>query len=143
MNIDWTLFIYVGVDAFIMVGNTLLGLAKAEKYDNFNKTTLIKGLKKYGLILGSVACLFMAGLLVPTLKFDLPVANESVTIIQAMCILAIAIMVIYLKSWVENIIALFSIDDDSLKQAQEIVLDNGRGDSEEDIQNMLSNVDKG
>lgn len=141
MSIDWSLFIYVGVVALVMVGNTLLGVAKAEKYDEFNKDTLLKGLKKYGLILLSVCCLFVAGLLVPTFKFDLPVANESVTIIEMLCIVAIALIIKYLKSWADNIIALFGITDDELTQAKSLY-DNGRGDSEEDIQRMMSELNE-
>lgn len=137
-NIDWTLFIYVGVDALAMIANTLLGIAKANKYDEFKWNTLRNGLIKYGLILGAVACLFIAGCLVPELKFTLPVASQDVTIIEALCIIAIAIMIIYLKSACENFIELFKITDEALKQAEEIVLDNGRGtDSEEDIQNII------
>lgn len=137
MNIDWTLFIYVAVDALVMICNTLLGIAKANKYDEFKWSTLKQGLIKYGLILIAVGCLFLAGCLVPTLKFTLPIASQDVTIIEAMCILAIAVMIIYLKSACENFIELFKITDDSLKQAEEIVLDNGRGDSEEDILELL------
>lgn len=36
MNIDFTFFYYVGAIALVMIANTLFGIAKAQKYDEYS-----------------------------------------------------------------------------------------------------------
>lgn len=41
-KIDFTLFYYIGAIALVMTANTLFGIAKAQKYDEFDWNILKK-----------------------------------------------------------------------------------------------------
>ena len=111
-NLDFTLFYYIGAIALVMIANTLFGVAKAQKYNDFNWNTLKKGLIKYLLILLGVTFIFIAGVLLPNFEVTLPVVEETVTIIQMLSVVAIAILIKYVISCYQNLVELFSVEEE-------------------------------
>lgn len=109
-KIDFTLFYYLGAIALIMVANTLFGVAKAQKYDEFDWDILKRGLIKYLFILLGVSFVFIAGVLLPEFKVTLPVIEDTVTIIQMLSVVAIAILIKYVISCYQNLIELFGVE---------------------------------
>lgn len=107
-----TLFYYIGAIALVMIANTLFGIAKAQKYDEFNWDTLKKGLIKYALILVGVGAIFGASLLLPDFTFNLPILDETVSIVQMLSIVAIAILIKYLVSCYQNLVDLFGVQEE-------------------------------
>ena len=116
---DYTLFYYVGAIALVMVANTLFGIAKAQKYDQFDWNTLKKGLIKYLLILIGVACVFGAGMLVPDFTVTLPVLEDIVSIIQMLSVVAIAILIKYVVSCYQNLVDIFGVNNEVEKTVVE------------------------
>lgn len=112
---DFTLFYYIGAIALVMIANTLFGIAKAQKYDEFDWKILKKGIVKYLLILLGVAFVFGAGTLLPEFKVTLPVIEEAVTIVQMLSIVAIAILIKYVISCYENLVELFGVQEETEK----------------------------
>lgn len=110
MNIDYTLFYYIGAIALVMIANTLFGIAKAQKYDEFDWSTLKKGILKYLFILIGVACVFGAGVLLPNFEVTLPVLEDSVSIVQMLSVVAIAILIKYVVSCYQNLVDLFGVE---------------------------------
>ena len=111
-NLDFTLFYYIGAIALVMIANTLFGVAKAQKYNDFNWNTLKKGLIKYLLILLGVMFIFIAGVLLPNFEVTLPVVDETVTIIQMLSVVAIAILIKYVISCYQNLVELFGVEEE-------------------------------
>ena len=111
MNIDFTFFYYVGAIALVMIANTLFGIAKAQKYDEFDWSTLKKGIIKYLMILLGVGFTFIAGVLLPNFKVTLPVSEEAITISQMLSVVAIAILGKYLVSCYQNLVELFGVQE--------------------------------
>ncbi len=107
-----TLFYYIGAIALVMIANTLFGIAKAQKYDEFDWPTLKKGLLKYALILIGVGCVFGAGMLVPDFTVTLPIVEETVSIIQMLSVVAIAILIKYVISCYQNLVELFGVSEE-------------------------------
>lgn len=124
---DYTLFYYIGAIALVMIANTLFGIAKAQKYDEFDWNTLKKGILKYLFILIGVACVFGAGMLVPTFTVTLPVLEETVSIIQMLSVVAIAILIKYVISCYQNLVDLFGVSEEVEKSIAESQKDNYLG----------------
>ena len=108
-NIDLTILYYIGAIALVMVANTLFGVAKAQKYDEFKWDTLKKGLIKYLFILLGVAFVFIAGVLLPNFQVTLPIGDDPVTITQMLSVVAIAILIKYVISCYKNLTEIFSV----------------------------------
>lgn len=125
-NIDWTLFIWVGVDACFMIGNTILGIAKANKLKEFKWATLLEGVGKYLLILVGTCFIFLGGLLIPDFVFNITGLDSGVTVNLLLIAIAIAIASKYLISCYENYKKLFGLTDDEVKEAKSSY-DNGIG----------------
>lgn len=118
-NLDLTLLYYVGAIALIMIANTLFGIAKAQKYDEFDWNTLKKGLIKYLLILLGVAFVFIAGILLPDFIVTLPVIENEVTITQMLSMVAVAILIKYVASCYQNLVDLFGVSEEVAKTIAE------------------------
>ena len=118
-KIDFTLFYYIGAIALVMTANTLFGIAKAQKCDEFCWETLKKGMIKYLLILLGVTFVFFSGTLLPEFKVTLPVIEETVTIVQMLSIVAIAILIKYVISCYENLVELFNVQEEIEKSVAE------------------------
>lgn len=116
---DFTLLYYVAGIALVMLANTLFGIAKAQKYDEFDWNTLKKGLIKYLLILLGVAMVFGAGILLPDFKVTLPVIEDEVTITQMLSVVAVAILVKYVISCYQNLVDLFGVQEEVQKSVVE------------------------
>ena len=114
-NLDLTLLYYVGAIALVMIANTLFGIAKAQKYDEFDWNTLKKGLIKYLLILLGVAFVFVAGILLPDFRVTLPIVEYEVTIIQMLSVVAVAILIKYVISCYQNLVELFGVEEEIQK----------------------------
>lgn len=114
-NLDLTLLYYVGAIALVMIANTLFGIAKAQKYDEFDWNTLKKGLIKYLLILLGVAFVFVAGILLPDFRVTLPIVENEVTIIQMLSVVAVAILIKYVISCYQNLVELFGVEEEIQK----------------------------
>lgn len=114
-NLDLTLLYYVGAIALVMIANTLFGIAKAQKYDEFDWNTLKKGLIKYLLILLGVAFVFVAGILLPDFRVTLPIVENEVTIIQMLSVVAVAILIKYVISCYQNLVELFAVEEEIQK----------------------------
>ena len=121
-NLDLTVFIYVGAIALLMLANTALGVAKANKLDQFSWKTFLNGLAKYLLILLAVIFIFGAGVLLPDFKVMLPIDEESITIIQMLSLLAAAVAIKYVKSCLDNFTEIMQINeelkDKTIKETQ-------------------------
>lgn len=111
-NLDLTVFIYVGAIALLMLANTALGVAKANKLDQFSWKTFLNGLAKYLLILLAVIFIFGAGVLLPDFKVMLPINEESITIIQMISLLAAAVAIKYVKSCLDNFTEIMQINEE-------------------------------
>ena len=111
-NLDLTLLYYVGAIALVMLANTLFGIAKAQKYDEFDWKVLKKGLIKYLLILLGVSFVFVAGILLPEFRVTLPVVENEVTIIQMLSVVAVAILIKYVISCYQNLVELFGVEEE-------------------------------
>ena len=111
MNIDFTFFYYVGAIALVMIANTLFGIAKAQKCDEFDWQTLKKGIIKYLFILFGVAFIFIAGVLLPNFTITLPVSENAITINEMLSVVAIAILGKYLVSCYQNLVELFGVQE--------------------------------
>lgn len=118
-NLDFTLFYYIGAIALVMTANTLFGVAKAQKYNEFDWKVLKKGIIKYLLILLGVTFIFGAGTLLPEFKVTLPVIDETVTIVQMLSIMAIAVLIKYIRSCYENFNELMGIKEEIEKTVAE------------------------
>lgn len=118
-NLDLTLFYYIGAIALVMTANTLFGIAKAQKYDEFDWKILKKGMIKYLLILLGVTFVFGAGILLPEFKVTLPVIDETVTIVQMLSVVAIGILIKYTISCYENLVELFGVQEEIKKTVAE------------------------
>nr|DAT37602.1 MAG TPA: holin [Caudoviricetes sp.] len=118
-NLDLTLFYYIGAIALVMTANTLFGIAKAQKYDEFDWIILKKGMIKYLLILLGVTFVFGAGTLLPEFKVTLPVIEENVTIVQMLSVVSIAILIKYTISCYENLVELFGVQEEIKKTVAE------------------------
>lgn len=118
-NLDLTLLYYVGAIALVMIANTLFGIAKAQKYDEFDWNTLKKGLIKYLLILLGVAFVFIAGILLPDFRVTLPVIENEVTITQMLSVVAVAILIKYVVSCYQNLVELFGVSEEVQKSVVE------------------------
>lgn len=119
MNIDWTLFYYIGFVACLMIGNTILGVAKAKAHKTFKWETLKEGLIKYGLVLLGTCFVYLAGLLMPEYSFNLPIADKEVTIIEMLILVAIAISAYYAIGIYNNYKAIFNFDSSKLEVEEE------------------------
>lgn len=111
-NLDLTLLYYVGAIALVMLANTLFGIAKAQKYDEFDWKVLKKGLIKYLLILLGVCFVFVAGILLPDFRVTLPVIENEVTITQMLSVVAVAILIKYVVSCYQNLTELFGVSEE-------------------------------
>lgn len=111
-NLDLTLFYYIGAIALVMVANALFGIAKANKYGDFDWAVLKQGLIKYLLILLGVNFVFVAGSMLPEFKVTLPVIEDTVTILQMLSVVAIAILIKYVISCYQNLVELFSVEEE-------------------------------
>lgn len=109
-NLDLTLFYYIGAIALVMVANALFGAAKANKYGDFDWAVLKKSAIKYLLILLGVTFVFFAGVMLPEFKVTLPVIDETVTIVQMLSVVAIAILIKYVISCYQNLVELFGVE---------------------------------
>ena len=118
-NLDLTLFYYIGAIALVMVANTLFGVAKAQKYNSFDWEQLKRGIVKYLFILLGVTFIFIAGIMLPEFKVTLPVIEETVTIIQMLSVVAIAILIKYVISCYENLVELFGVQEEIEKTVAE------------------------
>lgn len=118
-KIDFTLFYYIGAIALVMTANTLFGIAKAQKYDEFDWIILKKGMIKYLLILLGVTFVFFSGTLLPEFKVTLPVIEENVTIVQMLSVMAIAVLIKYIRSCYENFNELMGIQEEIEKTVAE------------------------
>lgn len=118
-NLDLTLFYYIGAIALVMIANTLFGVAKAQKYNSFNWEHLKRGIAKYLFILLGVTFIFIAGIMLPEFKVTLPVIEETVTIIQMLSVVAIAILIKYVISCYENLVELFGVQEEIEKTVAE------------------------
>lgn len=118
-NLDLTLFYYIAAIALVMTANTLFGIAKAQKYDKFDWIILKKGMIKYLLILLGVTFTFGAGTLLPEFKVTLPVIEENVTIVQMLSVMAIAVLIKYIRSCYENFNELMGIQKEIEKTVAE------------------------
>lgn len=127
MIMDYTLFYYIGAIALVMIANTFFGIAKAQKYDEFDWVTLKKGLLKYLFILIGVACVFGAGLLVPDFEVTLPVVEQTVSIIQMLSVVAIAILIKYVISCYQNLVDLFGVSEEVEKSVADTQKENYLG----------------
>lgn len=123
-KIDFTLFYYVGAIALVMIANTLFGVAKAQNCDEFCWETLKKGLVKYLLILLGVTFAFTAGVLLPEFKVTLPVIEDTVTIVQMLSVVAIAILIKYVISCYQNLVELFEVKETVEKSVVDTQKDN-------------------
>lgn len=115
-NLDFTVFLYVGAIALLMLANTCLGVTKANKLNQFSWNTFFNGLVKYLLILLAVIFIFGAGVLLPDFKVLLPINEESITIIQMLSLLATAVIIKYVKSCLDNFTEVMKIDKESKEQ---------------------------
>lgn len=115
-NLDFTVFIYVGAIALLMLANTCLGVTKANKLNQFSWKTFFNGLVKYLLILLAVIFIFGAGVLLPDFKVLLPINEESITIIQMLSIMAAAVIIKYVKSCLDNFTEVMQIDKELKEQ---------------------------
>ena len=115
-NLDFTVFIYVGAIALLMLAKTCLGVTKANKLNQFSWNTLFNGLVKYLLILLAVIFIFGAGVLLPDFKVMLPINEESITIIQMLSLLATAVIIKYVKSCLDNFTEVMQIDKELKEQ---------------------------
>lgn len=118
-KIDFTLFYYIGAIALVMTANTLFGVAKAQKYNSFDWEHLKRGIVKYLFILLGVTFIFIAGIMLPEFKVTLPVIEETVTIIQMLSVVAIAILIKYVISCYENLVELFNVQEEIEKTVAE------------------------
>lgn len=118
-NLDLTLFYYIGAIALVMIANTLFGVAKAQKYNSFNWEHLKRGIVKYLFILLGVTFIFIAGIMLPEFKVTLPVIEETVTIVQMLSVVAIAILIKYVISCYENLVELFGVQEEIEKTVAE------------------------
>lgn len=118
-KIDFTLFYYIGAIALVMTANTLFGVAKAQKYNSFDWEHLKRGIVKYLFILLGVTFIFIAGIMLPEFKVTLPVIEETVTIIQMLSVVAIAILIKYVISCYENLVELFGVQEEIKKTVAE------------------------
>lgn len=118
-NLDLTLFYYIGAIALVMIANTLFGVAKAQKYNSFDWEHLKRGIVKYLFILLGVTFIFIAGIMLPEFKVTLPVIEETVTIIQMLSVVAIAILIKYVISCYENLVELFGVQEEIEKTVAE------------------------
>lgn len=109
-NLDMTVFIYVAAIALLMLANALFGAAKANKYGDFDWTVLKKSAIKYLLILLGVTFVFFAGVMLPEFKVTLPIIDETVTIVQMLSVVAIAILIKYVISCYQNLVELFGVE---------------------------------
>lgn len=109
-NIDLTILYYIGAIALVMIANTLFGIAKAQKYDEFKWETLKRGIIKYLFILLGVTFIFIAGVLLPNFEVTLPVIEDTVTITQMLSVVAVAILIKYVISCYNNLIEIFSVE---------------------------------
>ena len=118
-KIDFTLFYYIGAIALVMTANTLFGVAKAQKYNSFDWEHLKRGIVKYLFILLGVTFIFIAGIMLPEFKVTLPVIEETVTIVQMLSVVAIAILIKYTISCYENLVELFNVQEEVEKSVAE------------------------
>lgn len=118
-KIDFTLFYYISAIALVMTANTLFGVAKAQKYNSFDWEHLKRGIVKYLFILLGVTFIFIAGIMLPEFKVTLPVIEETVTIIQMLSVVAIAILIKYVISCYENLVELFGVQEEIEKSVAE------------------------
>lgn len=118
-KIDFTLFYYISAIALVMTANTLFGVAKAQKYNSFDWEHLKRGIVKYLFILLGVTFIFIAGIMLPEFKVTLPVIEETVTIIQMLSVVAIAILIKYVISCYENLVELFNVQEEIEKTVAE------------------------
>ena len=118
-KIDFTLFYYIGAIALVMTANTLFGIAKAQKYYEIAWKILKKGIVKYLLILLGVTFVFGAGTLLPEFKVTLPVIEENVTIVQMLSVMAIAVLIKYIRSCYENFNELMGMQEEIEKTVAE------------------------
>lgn len=119
-NLDFTLFYYIGAIALVMIANTLFGIAKAQKCDEFDWSTLKKGIIKYLFILFGVAFIFIAGVLLPNFTITLPVSENAITINEMLSVVAIAILGKYLISCYQNLVELFGVEKDVESEYQNV-----------------------
>jgi len=113
---DLELFKMIGAIAFLLIGNTICGAAKANKYKEFDWKVLLEGLIKYALILLAVICFFCAGLLLPTFEAKIPVFDETLTIIKILKAIGLAICGRYVYSMWQNLKDLFGLADEDFKK---------------------------
>ena len=118
-KVDFTLFYYIGAIALVMTANTLFGVAKAQKYNSFDWEHLKRGIVKYLFFLLGVTFIFIAGIMLPEFKVTLPVIEETVTIIQMLSVVAIAILIKYVISCYENLVELFGVQEEIEKTVAE------------------------
>ena len=119
-NIDLTILYYIGAIALVMIANTLFGIAKAQKYDEFKWQTLKRGIIKYLFILVGTFFVFMSGALLPNFTVALPIGDDPVTITQMLSIVAIAILIKYVVSCYNNLIEIFGVEvkEETVKSIQ-------------------------
>lgn len=122
-GIDFTLFTYLAYCALVMAANTILGIAKAYKKEDFNWDTLKKGIIKYLLILLAVCLIFVGGLLLPEFKIEITEIGRSYTTIDALLLIAMAVAGKYLVSCIKNILELFGLKIEDVFKTNKTIAD--------------------
>lgn len=108
---------YVSAIGLAMVVNVLLGVVKADHYDEFSKEVLIKSLKRYGTLLASVFGMMGISLLMPSFTFNFN--GSDVTIATAMELIANAVLLLHVGKAIKNLLEVLQIKDTDIQKTEQ------------------------
>ena len=108
---------YVQVLIAIYIAQTFFKLSAVRKTGEFDWKELLYGMLDYALYFCGILILFYGGSLIPDVAI-IPMGDKSLTITDALTLLAYALIVLQSKKCIDNIRDTFGITDDVLKEAQ-------------------------
>ena len=118
---DNIFFKYVQVLIAIYVAQTFFKISTVRKTGEFDWKELLFGILDYALYFIGVLILFYGGSLIPEVAI-IPMGDKTLTITDALTLLAYVLIVMQAKKCIDNIRETFGIDDDVIKEIQSQVV---------------------
>lgn len=118
---DNIFFKYVQVLIAIYVAQTFFKISTVRKTGEFDWKELVFGILDYALYFIGVLILFYGGSLIPEVAI-IPMGDKTLTITDALTLLAYVLIVMQAKKCIDNIRETFGIDDDVIKEIQSQVV---------------------
>lgn len=134
MEILYKFLTYVGAIALVYLAQTLFKIKQTRKNGSFSWKVLLDGLIDHLIFFAGVMCLFASGIVLPEVKIA-TINNIEVNMVDALCMVAIALYVKQGFSALNNVKDNYGVDNIEVKKIETIDF-NLASDYEEKAKNL-------